>query len=181
LPPWADERGRAPGERASCATMAGALRACMRCCPKVPHECDECHGTGVCVHCKGTGTITLVGPKGEDLRPPVWSYAMDKKGRWEPAKDKMAPKVAPCRKCGGMGGYEDFRGSLASVSPSVPKIPKDEHKGDGKCKKCRGTGQVERVPWAWQPPPKNKALEEPLRDDSGKYHIGPLIWSPEKK
>ena len=138
---WRAARGESQ-DRARCATMAAALRACMRCCPKIPHECDECQGSGVCAHCKGGGTITLVGPKGEDLRPPVWSYAMDKKGRWEPAKDKMQPKVAPCRRCGGVGGFEDFRGSLASVSPSVPKVPKDEHKGDGKCRKCRGTGQV---------------------------------------
>ena len=60
-----------------------------------------------------------------------------------------------------------------STSPSTSPLPTLPHPN---------LFRRERVPWAWQPPAKTiKELEEPLRDDSGMYHVGPLIWSPEKK
>jgi len=154
----------------------------MRCLPAFPEECKECNGTGVCLDCNGAGVIKLLGPKGEDLRPMVWSYAMDKKGRWEPANQKMAPTVEKCKTCGGVRHWDEFRGTASSVSPSVQRVPKDEHKGSGKCFTCKGTGQVTPTPWQWTPPPpSNPQLKTPLRTDAGMYQAGPLKWSPEKR
>ena len=44
--------------------------------------------------------------------------------------------------CGGVGGFGNFRGSLGSVSPSVPKVAVEERIGDGKCRACKGLGKV---------------------------------------
>ena len=115
--------------------MGNAI-VCVRDCLGLPPQqvvCNACKGTGKCAACDGTGHLQSR------------EKAVLRNEKRKTVSGAMVPETITvmikeeqvCDTCG--GGIQSFRGTLTSNDrPGISPIK--GRNGDGRCRKCRGTG-----------------------------------------
>ena len=118
---------------------------CLNKCFTQKEFCADCNGTGICVVCKGSGFILL-----KDRTALRNEKRKDHQGNIIPEviNVKMPDEEKHCGPCGGWGSNQPaFRGKLGTAGPVDYRgdmSPEKGKHGDGKCKKCKGTGYLEK-------------------------------------
>ena len=130
-------------ERAVSNPMGQACTKAMAACLKTKSVCKACQGAGKCPGCGGKGYVDLkdrVALRNEKRKDHLGNIIP------EVISVKLPDEQRPCVKCGGWGEIKPiFRGSIGTASPVDYRgdlsPPKGRH-GDGKCRMCKGTGNV---------------------------------------
>ena len=123
--------------------MGQVSTRCLDKCLSTSNVCPDCAGTGKCAECNGKGFILV-----KDRTALRNEKRKDHQGNIIPEviNVKLPDEEKHCAKCGGWGYNKPiFRGAIGTASPVDYRgdlKPENGRHGDGKCKKCKGSGSI---------------------------------------